>query len=110
VVAVKVEAPLSLVKFRTPPVVFASGLRVAPNSAVPEEPARGPMAAVIAPVCPNFAISPCIQVGTATITIGGVGTLTFIDQMEAFGQALKYQLFFVSTGTSDFADSTTLQA
>jgi hypothetical protein len=39
---------------------------------------------IIAPVCPNFAISPCIQVGTATITIGGVGTFTFTDQMEAF--------------------------
>ena len=34
--------------------------------------------------CPNFAVSPCNQVGTATITIGGLGTFTFTDQMEAF--------------------------
>lgn len=46
VVAVKVEVPLSLAKFRTPPVVFASGVKVKPNSAVPEEPVRGPMAVV----------------------------------------------------------------
>ena len=39
---------------------------------------------IIAPVCPHFATSPCIQVGTATITIGGVGTFTFTDQMEVF--------------------------
>jgi len=34
--------------------------------------------------CPNFLVSPCNQVGTATITIGGLGTFTFTDQMEAF--------------------------
>jgi len=46
-------------------------------------------------------VAPCNQVGTATVTIGGLGTYTFTDSMEAFDNQS-----YGSTGAAGISDLT----